>query len=123
MRASLEEAPLDVWFEVVANFPELREWVAQNKTVPLEILEALAQDPSANVRCVVAGRRKLTSALQSQLAKDTDSSVRARVAYNAKCKIDTLRVLANDPEPFVKEAAVKKLLERAGAASQETPSK
>jgi hypothetical protein len=115
-RASEEEASLDVWLEVVEKFPELREWVAQNKTVPIEVLEKLAQDASVQVRCVVASRRKLTPELRSQLAKDTDSSVRERVAYNAKCEIDILRSLAADSESFVREAATKKLAQRERAA-------
>jgi hypothetical protein len=117
MRASEEEAPLDVWLEVVATFPELREWVAQNKTVPLAVLEQLARDADAKVRRVVAGKRKLTPELRGQLARDTDSSVRARVVYNGKCEISVLRLLAADSEPFVKEAAAKKLAERDGVAS------
>ena len=116
MRASEEEASLTVWLEILAEFPELREWVAENKTVPMEVLEKLAVDADPKVRCVVASKRKLTPALRSQLSQDADSSVRARVVYNAKCEIDTLRVLANDSEPFVKEAATKKLAGRASAA-------
>jgi hypothetical protein len=35
-RAAEDEAPLAVWRGVVTRFLEMREWVAHNKTVPLE---------------------------------------------------------------------------------------
>jgi hypothetical protein len=114
-RAGTEEASADVWFSVIERFPELREWVAHNKTVPLEVLELLARDPSRSVRSTVAGKRKLSYELQLALAKDPDSSVRARLAWNAKCKTDVLHTLAADEEPFVREAATQRLLKKSDA--------
>jgi hypothetical protein len=40
-RASWDCAPVEVWLAVIERFPDLRWWVAHNKTVPLEILELL----------------------------------------------------------------------------------
>jgi hypothetical protein len=40
-RSALEEAPIEVWYEVVNEYHDYREWVVHNKTVPLEILEYL----------------------------------------------------------------------------------
>jgi len=43
-RAASEDAPLDVWYAVIADHPEMRFWVAQNKTVPTAVLELLSED-------------------------------------------------------------------------------
>jgi hypothetical protein len=112
-RAGSEDAPLAVWLDVMEKFPELREWVAHNKTVPHEVLEILANDASASVRAVVASKRKLRPELQVILANDHDPSVRHMLAWNAKCVHSVLQSLANDSEPFVREAAAKRLSESA----------
>jgi hypothetical protein len=111
-RAGSEEASIEVWLGVLEEFPDLRQWVAQNKTVPIDILARLSTDPSTQVRCTVAGKRKLTHELRSHLARDIDASVRARVAYNAKCEIDVLQMLVSDQEAFVREAALSNLSKR-----------
>jgi hypothetical protein len=115
-RAATEEAPLQVWLDVLAQFPELREWVAHNKTVPLEILQILAEDPDERVRCVVAGKRKLTHELRTKLSRDSDPSVRERIAYNAKVELHLLHQLAADPEQFVRAAAKNALARHQSAA-------
>lgn len=114
-RASTDEAPLNVWLSVIDRFPELRSWVAHNKTVPLEVLERLASDPDATVRATVASKRKLSAELQSILRADGDASVRERLASNAKCNLESLRLLSLDPEEFVRSAATKRLRERDNA--------
>lgn len=53
-RAAQEEASLEVWQEVLVSFPEKAFWVAQNKTVPLEILEQLSKNTDTTVRAMVA---------------------------------------------------------------------
>jgi len=111
-RAGSEDASIDVWLGVLEKFPDLREWVAQNKTVPIEILERLSTDPCSRVRSTVASKRKLTPELRRHLACDSDASVRARVACNAKCEIDVLKMLACDQEAFVREAALSNLSKR-----------
>lgn len=111
-RATNDAAPISVWQEVIKKFPDLREWVAHNKRVPIEILEHLSNDSDARVRCVVASKNKLTSALRQKLAADVDATVRQRIVYNSKCEIELLRILADDPEPLVKTAAMMKLSER-----------
>ena len=115
-RAAHEEAPIEIWMQVVERFPEYRFWVAQNKTVPLQVLEHLAHDPDTRVRSMVASKRKLSPDLQRLLSKDADASVRKRLAYNAKCGVDVLRLLSNDPDPDVRDVASKKLKERENAS-------
>ena len=38
IRAASEDASDLVWIDIISRFPEMREWVAYNKTVPLNIL-------------------------------------------------------------------------------------
>jgi hypothetical protein len=61
-RAAHEEARLDTWLDVVARYPSMRRWVAQNKTVPNEILVHLASYEDPQVRSMVARKRKLLGA-------------------------------------------------------------
>jgi hypothetical protein len=55
-RAAHEEAPESVWFEVIDQFPDMRFWVAQNKTVPLAVLELLRHDTDPKVRSMVRAK-------------------------------------------------------------------
>jgi hypothetical protein len=53
-RATVEEASDDVWFEVIDRYPDMRVWVARNKTVPHIVLDRLARDLDPSVRREVA---------------------------------------------------------------------
>lgn len=108
-RAAEEEATLEVWFELVDNYPEMRSWVAYNKTVPVEVLKRLAHDTDINVRCMVASKRKLIPELFELLARDEDETVRQRIAYNKKVPVEILEQLSNDSIKLVSEAAKKHL--------------
>jgi hypothetical protein len=52
-RAAHDEAPVEVWLEVIRRWPDMRFWVAQNKTVPLSVLKVLVNDPDWKVRDMV----------------------------------------------------------------------
>lgn len=108
-RAAHEEADVDVWLAVIRDYPDMRFWVAQNKTVPVTILGVLARDEDPHVRSMVASKRKLTAELFELLAQDHNESVRAAVAYNAKAPPAVVRLLLNDPEPVVRDAAASAL--------------
>ncbi|WP_139983894.1 hypothetical protein [Nocardioides litoris] len=56
-RAAREEASEATWRDVVDRFPEMRVWVAHNKTVPLSVLEILRKDPDERVVCMVRIKR------------------------------------------------------------------
>jgi hypothetical protein len=114
-RAGSDDAPVDVWLAVIEQYPDMREWVAHNKAVPMEVLDRLANDPSTAVRFTVAGKRKLSQDLQRALMRDPDSSVRHALACNAKCDTAVLAALTSDEEPFVSDAAKKRLRVRSGA--------
>lgn len=111
-RAAHEEASIEVWTDIIARFPEMRSWVAHNKTVPVEVLRRLARDNDPLVRCAVADKRKLTRELFRQLAGDQDAVVRSRLTYNRKVPSDVLETLAADPVPLVRDAALNALSRR-----------
>ena len=106
-RAATENAPLDVWLQVVATHPEMRFWVAQNKTVPRAVLELLAADPEVRVREMVARKRSAGEALLTRLATDPQPSVRRAVAGNPKAPAAALTQLRNDPDENVARAALR----------------
>jgi hypothetical protein len=107
-RAAHEEAPLEVWLAIVAQYPSMRFWVAQNKTVPIRVLEILARDEDPHVRAMVASKRKLPVELQLLLAEDLDDGVRDRLANNAKATRKALeRIAAHEKGPAARTAAEK----------------
>lgn len=108
-RAANDEAALPVWYDVIARYPDMRAWVAHNKTVPLEVLSELAGDSDPSVRRAVADKRKLTLDLFEALSRDPDASVRMRVAYNKKVPPKVIERLASDQDRLVREAAVEVL--------------
>jgi hypothetical protein len=108
-RAAHEPAPESVWCDVITRYPEMRSWVAHNKTVPIAILAILSTDPDPHVRMAVAAKRKLSEPLQLRLAHDSDSRVRYQLACNAQVTRNTLHILASDEEIFIREEAQQRL--------------
>lgn len=108
-RANNDEAPEDIWMDVVQNWPEYRFWVAHNKTVPLSVLRHLAHDADPKVRWKVATKRKCDQELFLLLAGDEDETVRARVALNPKTPVEVLRLMEADPSSLVRDALKKRL--------------
>jgi hypothetical protein len=114
-RAAHEEAPLAVWLDVIARFPEMRFWVAQNKTVPLEILSQLAGDDDPKVRSMVAMKRKATAEIIARLVDDPDFSVRMQAARHRNAPPPAIRcelhadAVQVDPEPEDVMAAIELL--------------
>lgn len=108
-RAVSEEASEHVWIGVITNYPEMRVWVAENKSVPLSILNILSDDSDPNVRFAVASKRKLDRALFDKLSRDESESVRQRIAYNNKTPTDILRRLVLDSEAIVSNVAKSRL--------------
>ena len=110
--ASSGHAEEAVWLEVIERYPDMREWVIHNKTVPLSILGLLAQDPE--LRPSVASKRKLSQEMFEAFGRDPDADVRYSVAHNAKAPRQVLEALANDLDPEVHEAANEALKGRDG---------
>lgn len=108
-RAAGEEAAVGVWRDVIDRYPDARKWVAQNKTVPLEILADLASDADPEVRRMVVMKRKLTPELLDQLAVDDDEAIRMRVAMHRNVSEDTLRRLCEDSWERIREIVAERL--------------
>jgi hypothetical protein len=49
-RAAGEPASMQVWLDVIARYPDMKTWVAHNKTIPMEILRLLADDEDPSIR-------------------------------------------------------------------------
>lgn len=111
-RAAHDTAPIAIWHDIITRYPEMKGWVAYNKTVPLSILRILANDPDPKVRFWVAMKRKLDLPLFEQLAQDPDESVRERIACNSKTPLYILKRLAQGDTPFVAEAAQERIRAR-----------
>lgn len=109
VRSAEDELPLEIGMELVKNFPEMKQWVVINKTVPIEILELLAVDPNPEVRWWVATKRKLTRDLFLKLSKDPDATVRERIACNAKTPIDILRGMYPDEWDYINETLEERI--------------
>lgn len=103
-RATTDTAPEPVWWDLIDNHPEMKEWVIHNKNVPKLILEVLADDPDPHVRWAVATKRKCPPAVLEKLARDADVTVRVRVAYNPKTPESVLTILRVDDDPLVAQA-------------------
>lgn len=86
-----EPAEVSVWFEVIDKFPELKEWVAHNKTIQIEVLEYLAKDQNENVRSAVARKRKINQKIFNLLKNDNDENVRYTLLCNTKLSLDMKR--------------------------------
>lgn len=108
-RAANEDAPLDVWLDLISNHEEMKEWVIQNKTVPIEILEVLSHDNSVAIRTAIADKRKLTLALFEILSRDKDEVVRQRIAYNRKTPTPIIERLLLDSSQLVRDAATTRI--------------
>jgi hypothetical protein len=108
-RAAWEEAPIEVWRDVISQYPDYKEWVVHNKTVPLVILSELIHDEDVRVREFIATKRKLTLEMQLILARDSSEDVRARLLFNPKLREETKELLKNDPSKFVRQLYEEKL--------------
>jgi hypothetical protein len=110
LQAAWDEAPLEVWIEVIEKYPDMREWVAHNKSIAIKIMEILSDDEDDREKFTIASKNRLPEFLQLKLAKDPDSSVRNRIAFNKKATLKSLEVLLNDEDEEIR-VQVKKRIE------------
>lgn len=109
LKAAWDDAPLEVWLEVIKNYPDMREWVAHNKSIPVEIMEILADDADERVRFNVATKNRLPEQLQLKLANDSESSVRQRIVYNKKATFQVICILLNDEDEDIRILAKNRI--------------
>lgn len=96
LRAANDSADIKVWLDIILKYPDMKKWVAHNKTIPEKIIRMLAKDKDNNVRLMIAHKRKTPSDILMDLAKDKDESVRMAVAKNKKTSKEILLYLKND---------------------------
>ena len=113
-RANHDSANVNVWRDVIDNYPDYKIWVIHNKTVPIEILEYLALDSDAKVRGAVAGKRKINDKIFDLLKVDNDESVRYDLISNTKLSIDKLNQIKTDDSEWLKQQLKDKLLRHNG---------
>lgn len=105
-RAATEEAPLDVWMDLIENYDDMRVWVARNKSIPKEIISILSRDKNPIVRDAISSKYPLDFDIYLQLSKDPDDGIRVRLTYNKKIPTSILKEMAeNDPSEFVRNEA------------------
>lgn len=109
LRAAHEEAPLEIWWELVRSYSDMKFWVVANKTVPVPILEALSKDEDVSVRNAVARKGKATHAILERLATDPDGGVRLAVACNRRTPAEVLAKLLDDDWEVVASKAKARL--------------
>lgn len=108
-KAAHAEADIGVWEAVLQHHKTMAFWVAQNKTVPVEILEKLAKHEDSRVRSMVASKRKIPESLMLTFVSDSSSSVRHSLVNNGKVTERVLSVLAKDSWQAVRDRAIEKL--------------
>ena len=108
-RAVKVEASIEVWNEVIEHYPDMSFWVAQNKTVPYEILELLADHIEDRVRSMVAMKNKLKESLLLKLASDSSDSVRANIARHKNVTLKVLNLLTGDAWAEVAKMASERI--------------
>ncbi|EGT0638487.1 hypothetical protein JAF85_004837 [Citrobacter werkmanii] len=105
-RAATEEAPLDVWMDLIENYHDMKVWVARNKSIPKEIIDILSRDINPIVRDAISSKYPLDFDIYLLLSKDPDDGIRVRLTYNKKLPTSILKEMAeNDPSEFVRNEA------------------
>lgn len=107
-RATNDMADISTWTEVIEKFPNYKQWVIHNKTVPVEILELLTLDSDPNVRSAVARKRKLTDKVFVTLSRDGDENVRYALMCNTNITIEKLKQIeTSDSEWLTKQLKIR----------------
>ena len=101
-RASLDSADNTTWLDIFHNYPDFRVWVVHNKTIPVEILEQLAEDENAEVRAAVARKRKINNRIFNLLSVDQDENVRYALLCNTKLQKEKKKLIKTDDSQWLK---------------------
>ena len=113
IRSGVDTAELSVWLDIIYKHPEMKVWVARNRTVPPEVIRLLAKDNDPLVSGSISRKYPLEDDLYHDLSRDIDEGIRAGLTYNKKIPIDILKYMSeNDSSEFVKEVALEKYNQR-----------
>ena len=86
---------------LIEHCPSSRLTIASATKSP-EVLDRLAQDPSADIREEVADNPRTAATTLDTLAKDSIAAVRMATAGNATTAIGNLEILSQDPVNYVR---------------------
>lgn len=111
-RAAWEAADTHVWVALIAEYPEMRFWVANNRTIPPEIMRALAADEDWRVRDRIASKNSCPSDVLEVLSADSHDAVASAVAGHPNTPSSALRKLARYPWDKVRNKATQQLAGR-----------
>ncbi|WP_431681832.1 hypothetical protein [Kitasatospora sp. KL5] len=111
-RIKQEEASLEVWLAIVRDRPDMRFWVAFNRTLPVEVLEVLAGDGDWRVRDKVASKRDTPAGVLEVLSGDQHEAVLSTVAGNPGTPTRALEALSRHSWDQIREKALKQLRDR-----------
>lgn len=95
-RSMQTEASVEIWREILNIYPKRIIDVAQNKTIPPEIMKEIVLVGNEMARSIIAERRKLPGELFLLLSNDPSEIVRRKIAGNKKTPLDILFKLKND---------------------------
>jgi len=111
-RLRQEEAPLVVWMDFIQKYPEYKIDAMFIKSVPIEVLRVLVDDPEWRVRDGVASKRKIDYALFEKLSNDVHLYVRVGVLGNPKVPREIIERMLGDENASVREKAREVLVRR-----------
>ncbi|HCT78361.1 MAG TPA: hypothetical protein DGG94_19715 [Micromonosporaceae bacterium] len=111
-RAAWEEAQSSVWLTLIENHPEMRFWVAHNRTVPDDVLRKLASDLDWRVRDRIATKNACPSQILELLSHDENEAVASTVAGHPNTPTSALQGLERHPSGNVREKASRQLSKR-----------
>ena len=80
----------EIGFAIIAEYPEMADNVAENKTISLNMINHLANDEYWQIRSRIARKPNLTRELFEKFANDPHESVRHRLVYNKNTPLDIL---------------------------------
>lgn len=108
-QATWGQATDSVWFEIIDRYPNMRRWVAQNKTLSAPVLMRLAGDSDVRVRYGVATTPGLGEGVLDVLMNDVDASIRRVIVTQDNLSPDQLKRLAADSDADVAGDAAEQL--------------
>jgi hypothetical protein len=112
-RAGTESAPTSVWWNLIQEHPQMRVWVARNRTIPKEIIYHLSEDDDPIVRDAICSKYPLDMDIYILLSRDLDEGIRARLTYNKGLPLAILKDMSEkDPSDFVRNQALEKYKQR-----------
>ncbi|MFI1925307.1 MULTISPECIES: hypothetical protein [unclassified Streptomyces] len=112
LRTKREDAPLDVWLDLVNHHPDMRFWVTFNRHVPSDVLRLLVRDDDWRVRANIASRKGVPEDILETLSHDDHDAVVSSAAANPGTPTDALTRLSRHPWEEVRDHALAQLAER-----------